>query len=182
MFWEFIATVFAGVGAAGVLLIARSITRWKTPRWSIPVVAGSAMLAFQIYSEYNWFSHQKSLLPDDVTVVRQIEEAAPWRPWSYFYPQTVRFIAVRVGKAAVNTINPDLVLAEVYLFERRMSARRVHQVFHCGQSARADFSDNLEIPAPGASLDNTWTPLTPDDELLRAVCGKALAGSWQGSH
>jgi hypothetical protein len=181
MFWEFIATVFAGVGAAGVLLIVRSVTRLKTPSWSIPAVAGSAMLAFQIYSEYNWFPHQKSLLPNDVTVVRHIEEAAPWRPWSYLYPQTVRFIAVRVGKAAVNTINPDLVLAEVYLFERRMSARRIHQVFHCEQNARADFSESLEIPPPGASLDNTWIPLAADDQMLRAVCGKALAGSWQES-
>src|SRR5690606_18548472 len=96
------------------------------PRWSFPVAAGSAMLAFQVYSEYNWFPHQKSLLPADVTVVQQIEESAPWRPWSYLYPQTLRFIAVRVGKAAVNTINPELVLAEVYLFERRLAAKRMH--------------------------------------------------------
>lgn len=176
MFWEFIATLFAGVGAAGVLLIVRMITRWKLPRWGIPAVAGGAMLAFQIYSEYNWFPHQKSLLPNDVTVVRQIEGAAPWRPWSYLYPQTVRFIAVRVGKAAVNTINPDLVLAEVYLFERRMSARRVHQVFHCGQNARADFNEQLQIPQQGESLSEQWFRLSADDALLNTVCRRALTG------
>jgi hypothetical protein len=179
MLWELLATVFAGLGAAGVALALRSLTRKRFPAWSVPAFAGAAMLGFQIYSEYTWFSHQKSLLPEDVTVVRTVEETAAWRPWTFIYPQTVRFIAVRVGTGAINQKNPDLVLADLFLFERRMAARQVPQVFHCGANARADLTDNLAIPAPGASLDDSWVLLASDDELLRAVCGKALAGDWR---
>jgi len=173
MFWELLATAFAGLGAAGVVLAARRFSGKRVPAWTVPAVAGSAMLAFQIYSEYTWFSHQRSLLPDDVQVVRHVEESAAWRPWTLIFPQTVRFIAV--GKGAVNKVNRELVLADVFLFERRLSARQVPQIFHCGANARANLSDALVIPAPGAPLDDQWTPLGADDALLQAVCGNAVA-------
>jgi hypothetical protein len=179
MLWELLATVFAGLGAAGVALALRAFTRRRLPAWTIPVCAGSAMLGFQIYSEYTWFSHQKSLLPEDVHVVRQVKEAAPWRPWTYVYPQTVRFIAVKVGEGSVNRVNPELVLADVFLFERRMAARQVPQIFHCGAAARATLTDDLRLPEPGAAPGDQWTSLDPADELLQAVCGKALAGTWR---
>lgn len=181
MLWELLATVFAGLGAAGVALALRAFTRRRLPVWTIPVCAGSAMLGFQIYSEYTWFSHQKSLLPEDIVVVRQVKETAPWRPWTYLYPQTVRFIAVKVGEGAANRNNPELILADVFLFERRMAARQVPQVFHCGAGARATLTDDLNLPEPGAAPGDQWTPLEPTDELLLAVCGKALAGTWRES-
>ena len=180
MLWELLATVFAGLGAAGIALALRAFSRRRVPAWIIPVFAGSAMLGFQIYSEYTWFSHQKSLLPGEVLVVRQVKETAPWRPWTYVYPQTVRFVAVRVG--AVNRINPQLVLADVFLFERRMAARQVPQIFHCSANARATLTDDLELPQPGAAPGKQWTPLDASDELLLAVCDKALAGVWQEAH
>ena len=175
MFWELIATVFAGLGAAGIALALRFMTARRLPRWAIPMAAGGAMLGFQIYSEYTWFSHQRSLLPNDVTVVKQIHETAAWRPWTFIVPQTVRFIAVRVGKGAVNSINSQIVLADVYLFERRRLAKHVPQVFHCGQHARADFNDQLQTPQPGAPLDDHWLVLPQDDPLLQVVCQRALA-------
>lgn len=175
MLWELLATVFAGLGAAGVALALRAFTRKRLPVWTVPAFAGGAMLAFQIFSEYTWFAHQKSLLPEDVSVVLTVEETAIWRPWTFLYPQTVRFIAVRVGAGAVNKINRDLVMADLYLFERRMAARQVPQIFHCGANARTELTQDLAIPAQGAKLDDTWVPLTPDDELLRSVCAKAAA-------
>jgi hypothetical protein len=173
MFWELIATFCAGLGAAGIALFARSVSKKKLPQWLVPVFAGVGMLGFQVYSEYTWFSHQKSLLPDGVEVVKKIEESSPWRPWSFVKPQVVRFVAVRVGEGAVNQVNPDLVLAEVYLFERRKLAKRVHQVFHCGQNARAEFSENLEIPSFGEPLNEQWFSLPEDDPLLVEACRAA---------
>ena len=133
------------------------------------------MLGFQIYSEYTWFSHQKTLLPDDVVVVKEIDETTIWRPWTFLAPQTVRFIAVRVGEGAVNNINPDLILAELYFFERRHLAKKVPQVFHCAERARADLSEALKIPATGTKLDDQWLVLPEDDPVLLAVCRKALS-------
>jgi len=128
------------------------------------------MLGFQVYTEYSWFSHQKSLLPEGVVVVRSVEEQAPWRPWSYFAPQTVRFMALNVADASVNAQHPDLVLAELYLFERRRSARRIPQVIDCSRSARADFAPELEFPEPGRPLSDDWYPLAPDDPMITSVC------------
>ena len=83
---------------------------------------------------------------------------------------------------AVNRINPQLVLADVFLFERRMAARQVPQIFHCSANARATLTDDLELPQPGAAPGKQWTPLDASDELLLAVCDKALAGVWQEAH
>jgi hypothetical protein len=175
MFWEFVATIFAGLGAAGLVLILRFATRGKIPRWAIPMSAGAAMIAFQIYSEYTWFSHQKSLLPSDVKVAEAFEESVAWRPWTLVAPQTVRFIAVRLGQGAINRINPELVLAEIYFFERRLSAQRMHQVFHCGMRARAELTEDLQIPEPGAEPGAQWSKLTADDPILNIVCQQAVA-------
>lgn len=172
MFWEFVATVFAGLGAAGVALLLRALSARRLPRWLVPACAGLGMLGFQVYTEYTWFAHQQSLLPDGVAVVRTVEEQALWRPWSYFAPQTVRFMALNVGDASVNSQHPNLVLAELYLFERRRSARRIPQVIDCGRGARADFSRDLRFPEPGQALSNDWYPLAADDPMLTSVCDR----------
>ncbi|EIW89992.1 hypothetical protein AGRI_03829 [Alishewanella agri BL06] len=173
MLWEFIATIFAGLGAAGIALFIRTLSRKKAPRWLIPVFAGAGMLGFQIHSEYSWFEHQSSRLPEGVEVVRTVQETAPWRPWSFWYPQTLRFIAADIQNAAVNQRNPELMLVDLYFFERRMSARRVPQVIHCTANARADFTEALQIPAPGDALTEDWRPLEAEDPLLALVCAKA---------
>ncbi|MCC5824682.1 hypothetical protein [Alkalimonas sp.] len=168
MFWELVATVFAGLGAAGLALSARWISRGRLARWWIPVSAGVGMIAFQIYSEYTWFDHQKSLLPAGVEVVRSSEQTAFWRPWSYVFPQTLRFVAADFNRADVNQINPELVRLPLYFFERRMSAIAVTTIIHCGQLARADEHAQLQLPAPGEQVANDWYRLEPTDPLLRA--------------
>lgn len=180
MFWEFVATLFAGLGTAGVVLFARglsrrlarlgSTSRWIVPKWAIPVGAGLGMLAFQIYSEYSWFEHQRGLLPETVQVVRTVEQTAVWRPWSYLVPQTVRFMALDVAGAAPHPQRPHLILADLYLFERRMSARRIPQVIHCRAPARADFSQDLPLPKPGERLSEHWHALPLEHPLVTALC------------
>ncbi|MFT5547889.1 MAG: hypothetical protein ACI832_002664 [Rheinheimera aquimaris] len=170
MFWEFVATVFAGLGAAGIALLLRKVSRQRAPRWIIPVFAGAAMLAFQVHSEYSWYPYQASRLPSGVVVVKTVEQQAVWRPWSYLYPQTLRFIAADVANASVNTQNAELKLVDLYFFERRATARRVPVVLHCGQFARADFSEQLQIPQAGAKLSEQWQMLNKDDALISAVC------------
>lgn len=173
MLWELIAIACAGLGTAGVILAIRSFSGQRLPLWIAPLGAGAAMLGFQIYNEYAWYEHQRSLLPQDVYVVREIQEHKLWRPWSLMYPQTVRFIAVRLGDQAINRVNPDLVLAEVYLFERRRSALQVPLAFHCSKAARANLTASLEIPEVGEELSDHWLPLDQDDPMLATVCRKA---------
>ncbi|EKO3579094.1 hypothetical protein FKN93_00990 [Vibrio sp. A8-1] len=170
MFWELIATFSAGLGAAGIALLLRAITLKKLPNWIIPVFAGAGMLGFQIYSEYTWFSHQRSLLPAGVEVIRTAQESSGWRPWSYLYPQTLRFVAADINNASVNQRYSALVLVDLYFFERRMHARRVHQVVDCEAGARADFSEDLQIPATEENLTAGWYKLAADDRLLLLLC------------
>ncbi|KKO49137.1 hypothetical protein VT06_07775 [Arsukibacterium sp. MJ3] len=170
MLWELIATIFAGLGAAGIALGIRFISRNKAPRWLIPVFAALGMLGFQVQSEYNWYQHQASLLPEGVVVVRTVEQQAFWRPWSYVYPQTLRFIAADIANAAPNQRNNAIWLVDLYFFERRLSAKRVPQVVHCQQQARADFTKQLPIPAPGEAISKDWIKLDNNDPLLLALC------------
>lgn len=169
MFWELIATIFAGLGAAGIALTLRFISRKKLATWWVPIAAGAGMLAFQIYSEYTWFDHQQSLLPNGVTVVRTVDQTAFWRPWSYVFPQTLRFIAADFNTANHNEHNPELVRLQLYFFERRMAARRVTTVIHCHHQARADYNDELYLPAAEEALSNEWFPLESNDLMLQ-VC------------
>lgn len=173
MLWEFVATACAGMGAAGIALLVRQLSANKIPSWTVPALAGVGMLTFQIYSEYSWFSHQKSLLPKDVEVVKAVKETSVWRPWTFIQPQVTRFMAIHVGPDAVNTVNPALVLADIYLFERRLLAKRVQEVFHCQQNARAALDDDLAIPSKGEAVNGQWLLLPESDPALVAACRAA---------
>lgn len=170
MFWELIATVFAGIGGAGIALFIRTLSKKKAPKWLVPTFAGLAMLGFQVQGEYSWYDHQKSMLPTGLVVVKTVQEEALWRPWSYIYPQTMRFIAADVTNSAQNKIDPDLVLVDLYFFERRHLAKRVPQIVDCVKDARTDFTESFN---PSHLQDSHWYPLNENDPLLTAVCQKA---------
>ncbi len=172
MIWHFIATIVAGFGAAGIALLLRKLSRNKAPRYLTPVFAGLGMLMFQIYSEYQWFAHQKSLLPAELRVVMAVEETTAWRPWTYLHPQTTRFMAADFGTLQRNQHNPAIVLVDLYLFAEKSPAVPVKQLVHCQANKRADLTADLAVPEPGASLDNRWFDIPPDHPLL-AVCQQA---------
>ncbi len=175
MLWDLIATIVAGVGAAGIALLIRKMTVQRAPRYLVPFFAAMGMLGFQIFSEYQWYEHQQSLLPEGVVVVKAVAETTPWRPWSYLQPQVVRFMALDVKNAAANEQNPQLMLATLYLFERRQAAIAVKQVIHCGLQHIADFNHTLAIPMEGSALDHNWHPISPDEQALLEVCAAKQA-------
>ncbi len=181
MLWDLIATIVSGVGAAGIGLLLRKLTAQRAPRYLVPVFAAAGMLGFQIFSEYQWFEHQKSLLPEGVVVVKAVAESTAWRPWSYLRPQVVRFMALDVKNATANQQNPQLMLATLYLFERRSPAAAIRQVIHCGLQYRADFTEQLPIPAAGTALGQAWHPIGSGEQALLQVCpagsGEKVAAS-----
>ena len=65
MLWTLLAIVVAGLGAAGIALLLRKLTRNKLPKWIVPLFGGLGMLGYQIFYEY---SSRGELVPDDVTV------------------------------------------------------------------------------------------------------------------
>ncbi len=64
MIWHLIAAIFAGLGAAGLGLLLRTLSGKRLPRWIVPVCAGLGMLGYQIQHEYGWFDHKRQQLPD----------------------------------------------------------------------------------------------------------------------
>lgn len=176
MIWELIATVFAGLGAAGIVLGLRVFFR-KMPKWLVPAGAGLGMLLFQIYSEYTWYGHTRSLLPQGTVVVAEIKETAPYKPWSYYKPQILRFVAVDTGKLLAVNDDKNIIQANLYFFERRMSAHTWPVLVDCQKRLQANIRTTRNgIPEPGE-----WGKTEYTEKIAQAVCGQALISSGQMS-
>ncbi|GAA0316026.1 hypothetical protein [Psychrobacter aestuarii] len=175
MIYEFIATMTAGFGLAGLALIITHLSKLagkRTPKWLIPLFAAIGIFSFQIHQEYSWYDQQAAQLPKGVKVIKTVEDSTWFRPWSYIKPQTVRFMAVDSRRSASKT-TPQLHLVNLYLFERRMSIQQIPQVIDCRTPARADY---LAAVTPDSNADarnnqaTRWYQLTTDDPLYLNVC------------
>lgn len=168
MLYEFIATLTAGLGFAGVALLLGHLLKLgqkKAPKWLIPIFAGIGMLGFQIHQEYHWFAWQSQQLPQTTKILKTITESTWYRPWSYIKPQIVRFSAIDLSKTQTHPTDPNLHLAQIYLFERRMSPQNVLQVINCQKIARAD-----PIPSNLLQPEYDWIALDKTDPLITQVC------------
>ena len=118
MFLELLAVIIAGLAGAGVMMLIARITGNRLPKWLVPVAAGAAMLGTTISSEYSWFSRTSGNLPDGLEVVQTVESTAIYRPWTYLFPYTDRFVAVDQDNVRENADQADLFLADLYFFGR----------------------------------------------------------------
>lgn len=177
MLFEFIATIAAGFGMAGLALIMTHLSKLagkRAPKWLIPLFAAIGIFTFQIHQEYNWYGQQEAKLPKGVTVVKTAKSTEWFRPWSYINPQILRFIAADSGNTNVQVDNPDIHLVNLYLFERRRSVQKIQQVIDCITPARADYvipdKDNTLTINEHVERTTKWRPLAIDDPLYTSVC------------
>lgn len=175
MIYEFIATITAGFGMAGIAMIIRHLTKFagkQAPKWLIPIFAAIGILGFQIHQEYNWQQQQIDRLPEQVKVVKTVEGQAWYRPWSYLKPQVIRFMAVEAGEPLGSDINPttaDIRRSNIYLFERRISTKIIPQLVNCQQPAITSLT--TKAPLSAATFKQLqWQPLAADDEIFQVVC------------
>jgi len=101
------------LAAAGLMMTLNFIVGRRLPRALIPIAAGLAMIGMAVWSEYNWFERNRDNLPDGFEIVVTNESRAAWRPWTYVYPFTDRFIAVQPDAAMTNPAAPGQVLVEL---------------------------------------------------------------------
>lgn len=179
MLYEFIATMAAGFGLAGVALLITHLSKLagkRAPRWLVPLFAAIGIFAFQIHQEYNWYSQQVARLPAGVHVVKTAEQSTWFRPWSYIKPQTLRFIAADSGNARAQISNQDIYLVNLYLFERRRSVQQIPQIIDCRAPARADYfrPEKIGELTIEEHVDQTsqWRALSKDDPLFINICSK----------
>jgi len=166
MFLELIAVVFAGLAGAGVMLAITRLAGNRLPKWLIPVAAGAAMLGTTISSEYSWFSRTSANLPEGLEVVQSLENKAVYRPWTYLFPYTDRFVALDQPNVRANQDNPDLFLADLYFFGRWRTVRSVEVMVDCDSGQRAD-------PALGDGSPPVWRDVPADDPIVTGVCERS---------
>lgn len=166
MLWELVATFSCAFAAAGIVLMLRLFWK-KQPKWLVPASAAAGMLAFQIYSEYTWFDHMQSLLPKNTTVVAKIAEPVFYQPWSYVNAPVLKFAVVE--HATQNAENADHKLTQLYLFERRMSAKTLPIAVDCRQKLQATVSQI------NGKTQYDWGKGEYTENIVQAVCGKTQA-------
>jgi len=166
MFWTFIATVFCGLGAAGIALGIRAISRNKAPRWIIPVFAGAGMLGYLIHGEYTWFELKQSQLPEEAIVVDTESDGILWRPWTFVAPYVTAFSTVDTKSIRRSEDNEEVLHFTLYRFEQKMTdavSHRVH-IMHCGNR------ELVPIGSDGTPRVDNMKRLGAKDKLFQTVC------------
>ncbi|MBA4501068.1 hypothetical protein [Marinobacterium marinum] len=167
MIWNLVATVFAGLGAAGIALILRLLSRKKLPKWIIPACAGIGMLSYQIYIEYTWFDFKRSQLPETAEVVASESSSMVWRPWTYLKPMTVSFSVVDRNSIHQRLIAGDSVVEFVhYRFEKSY----VDQVEHQLRLLNCNSGEMLVLNESGQPLAGSLQLLERGAPLRRYLC------------
>jgi hypothetical protein len=168
MIWNLVATAFAGLGAAGVALILRLLSRKKLPKWIIPAFAGLAMLAYQIYIEYSALDLIKSRLPAGVVVLETETDSMAWRPWTYLWPLETAFTALDLANAQRRTLETgeQVVRFVLYRFERRYVTQARPQGYLLNCSNR----EVVKLDGEGRPMAAPAEAIAKGDELYRRLC------------
>ncbi|MDR5897493.1 hypothetical protein QC823_00580 [Halomonas vilamensis] len=118
MIWHLIAAVFAGLAAAGIGLLLRTLSAKRLPKWIVPVFGGLGMLSYQVYTEYSWFDHKQAQLPDSAEIVSTQTSSAVWRPWTFAFPIIKEFTVIDRDSVRLSEGTPVLAEFMLYHFER----------------------------------------------------------------
>nr|WP_298057972.1 hypothetical protein [uncultured Halomonas sp.] len=168
MIWHLIAAVFAGLAAAGIGLILRTLSGKRLPKWIVPVCGGLGMLGYQIQVEYSWFEHKQAQLPETATVISTETSTAVWRPWTFAIPMTTKFSVV--DSESIRTSEQDgvrLVEFILYQLERHHTDIIITQSYLLNCENRELVPLNTESREPILEEIRTLRETSP---LLSNVC------------
>ena len=173
MFLELIATIIAGVGAAGVVLAANRLTGRRLPRWLMPIGAALAMILMTIWSEYTWYDRTVATLPAGLDVAEVNEARQMMRPWTFAVPLKDRFLAIDTQRMKTNPALPGQHIAEVYALGRWQPVRQFPVLIDCDGSRRAALGSDTEFGPDGSVGDAAWTEVPASDPLLATACTRS---------
>jgi hypothetical protein len=169
MFFELLATVFAGFAGGGVAFLISRITRGKFPKSLVLAAAAISMIGFSILNEYNWHPRTVSQLPEGVVVVSTHESRSWYRPWTYVVSYVDRFIAADTKSIQKNEAVPHQGIVELFLMERWKPAIGVKVAVDCNMPAQARM-DAVTYADDGTIESKLWEALEPDAPLTIAAC------------
>ncbi|SRR5690606_15999663 len=173
MWVDLLSMAAAAVLAACLVFIAGRLlrkTQRKLPRWTMPAAIGCTMIVYSVWSEYSWFARMQSALPQNVVVLSTGERSAPWAPWTYAAPVTVRFVAMDTHAISRSEQKPELVRGRLLLVERWQPTRTVAVAFDCAANLRADLMGSATLAANGVLTGTRWHAVAPGEPAFRAAC------------
>lgn len=171
MFVELIATIVAGIAAAGLVMLANRVLGGRMPRWLAPVMAGAAMLATTISNEYGWYPRTKDTLPEGLVVAQTVDSRAFYRPWTYVLPFVERFVAVDTLSIKEHAAQPDMKLADAYFFGRWSTVNKLPVLTDCAGLRRAALIDGVTFEEGGVIEGVEWVNVPEGDPITSAICG-----------
>ncbi|TYC55689.1 hypothetical protein FMN50_11635 [Rhodobacterales bacterium] len=171
MYLELIATLVAGIAAAGFVMLLNRLVGGLLPRWLAPVAAGVMMIGVTIYNEYTWYSRSVLVLPEGVVVAQSVESRSAYRPWTYLVPFVDRFVAVDTALVKQHDEQPGLRLTEVYYFGRWAPIREAPVLVDCEKNRRAIVTDAATFEDDGTVDGANWVQAGEGDPLLSTLCG-----------
>lgn len=167
MIWHLIAVVFAGLGAAGIALIIRNLSRKRAPKWLVPVFAGIGMLGYQVNFEYNWFTHKQQQLPASAQVIDSEKNTVFWRPWTFFVPMTTAFTLIDSESIAISQNNDNKIADYLtYRFEKQHIDLVTYQRF----LLNCETGERIEISDTGNANLATKTDLDSSSDEYKQLC------------
>ncbi|WP_291727153.1 hypothetical protein [Leisingera sp. F5] len=170
MFLELIAVIFAGIAAAGVVMLLGKFLGGRLPRWLAPVAAGLAMIAATITSEYGWYPRTAAALPDGLVVAETVENQSFYRPWTYAVPYVDRFAALDTATMKTHADHPQIYLGELYFFGRWAPVSKLPVWLDCGGGRRALAAGDAEFSG-GLPENLDWVGGGSSDPVLTTACG-----------
>lgn len=170
MLMDYIATIAAGLGLVGFVVIVRHLSKGRLPKWTIPAAIGLGMILFSVWNEYTWHRRTTQALPAEVIILSSPADKAAYRPWTYVFPVSTRFAAFDGTGMVKSPGNDALRMGEVLLVQRWTPTRRVPVAFDCANGLRADLIEGVNLTPDGVLTGGEWMNVGFEDELQRAAC------------
>lgn len=167
-----IELIAALIAAATLGLLAWALRRrfQGMPAWSVPFAAAFGLIAFTIWSEYNWFSRVSGELPSELEIVAAQDEAMPLRPWTYLAPITMRFVALDHRKTLAHPQKAGLRMVTLYSFARWKPVAEGLMAVDCAGNRQVMMADGVEITPEGDLVGADWQAAPAEDRVQAAAC------------
>lgn len=171
MLLTLIGTFVAGIAAAGMTMLVFRVLNRPSPRWVVPVVAGVAMLTFNIWNEYAWYERAANALPQHVIVAERNTYESILQPWTLLFPRINQFIALDRTSIRHNKQAEGFVIADTYIVTRLESVVKQKQIYDCDNARRADVTRSVVADERGLPTNLQWNSFKErTNSLFKLVC------------
>ncbi|MDZ4136956.1 MAG: hypothetical protein U1D06_15410, partial [Paracoccaceae bacterium] len=150
--------------------VLRHLSRSRLPKWTLPAAIGAGMLIFSIWNEYTWWHRTAGALPEAVVILSSPSDRVFYRPWTYVFPVSTRFMALDRTVLKTSAQNSVFRTADVLVVQRWTPTTRIPLAFDCAQGRHADLIEGAVLAPDGTLTGSEWYTVGMEDELQRAAC------------